>query len=201
MDGPAPSVVLRITRREDTQRPEIRRKSARDQGLERSDAWVRGSAAGGVPVLRGSGAAARCSAGDRGSWAGGASGAGSERAWAGSGARAVDAAAVSLPGVRGGAGRGAARAFAVPVVQRWGGRTGAAGVRRWREQREHAGSDKPLAVGGWVSGRALGDAETLDRVGAERGALRRARAWGAHAAKRGPAGLPGACSSRRTRAR
>lgn len=34
LDGPALSVVLRNTRREATQRPEIRRKSARDQGLE-----------------------------------------------------------------------------------------------------------------------------------------------------------------------
>ena len=75
MDGPALSVVLRNHRREATQHPEIRRKSARDQGLERSDAWVRGSAAGGVPVLRSSGAAAWQSAGDCGSWAGGASGA------------------------------------------------------------------------------------------------------------------------------
>ena len=96
----------------------------------------------------------------------GASGAGSERAWARSGAGAGDAAAVSLSGLRGGAGRGAARALAAPVVQRWGGRAGAAGVRRGREKRERAGSDKPLAVGRLVSGRALGDADALDRGGA-----------------------------------
>jgi len=195
-----PSAVLRIRRREDTKRPEIRRKSARDQGLERSDAWVRGGAAGGVPVLRGSGPAARQSAGDRGARARGASGAGSELAWARSGAGAADVAAVSLSGLRGRAGRGAARALAAPVVWRGGGRAGAAGVRRGREQRERAGSDKPIALGGRVSGRALGDAGTLGRGGAERRALRRVRAYGARAAQRGPAGRAGARSSRRTRA-
>lgn len=200
LDGPAPSVVLRIRRREDTKRPEIRRKSARDQGLERSDAWLRGGAAGGVPVLRGCGPAARGSAGDRRAWARGASGARSERAWAGSGTGAGGAAAVSLPGLRGGAGRGAARALAAPVVQRWGGSASAAGVRLGREQRERAGSDKPFAVGGRVSRRALGDAEALDRGGAAQRALRRVRARRGRAAKRGAAGRPGAGSAWRTRA-
>ena len=165
-NGPALSAVLRIRRREDTKRPEIRRKSARDQGLERSDAWVRGSAAGGVPVLRGSGPAAWRSAGDRGARARGASGAGSERAWTRSGAGAGAAAAVSLPGLRGGAGRGPARSFAATLVQRRGGRASAAGVRVGREQRERPGSDEPLAVGGRVSARALGDAASVGRGGA-----------------------------------
>jgi hypothetical protein len=201
LDGPALSVVLRVTRREDAKRPEIRRKSARDQGLERGDARLRGGAAGGVPVLQGGGPAARWSAGDRGARAGGASGAGAARAWAGSGAGAGAAPAVSLPSLRSGAGRGAARALATTLVQRWGDRVGVVGVRRGCEQRERAGSDEPVTGGGRVSRRALGDSAAVGRGGSGRCALRGARADGARAAQRRSAGRTGARSSRRTRAR
>lgn len=198
LDGPAPSAVLRIHRREDTQRREIRRKSARDQGLERSDAWLHRCASGVVPVLRSRGAAARWPAGDRGPRARGAASARSVRAWVCAGATAFEAAAVSLPSVHGGAGRWAAGTASAPLVQRWRGRVGIAGLRQRREQRERAGADEPLALGGRLSGRALGDAATLGRGGARRCALRRERPRGVRASQRGSTGCAGARSSRRT---
>lgn len=198
LDGPAPSAVLRIPRREDTKHREIRRKSARDQGLERSDAWLRRGAAGGVSVLRSRGAAARWSSGDRGPRARGAAGARPIRAWVCSGTEALAAAAVSLPSLRGGAARGAAGTAPAPLVQRWGGGVGAAGLRRGREQRERASADEPLALGGQLGGRALGDAAALGRSGARRGAFRREWARGVRATQRGSAGCAGTRSSRRT---
>ena len=148
LDGPAPSAVLRIPRREDTQRPEIRRKSARDQGLERSDAWLRRSASGGVPVLRSCWAASRRPFGDRRAWRRGAAGARTIRAWSCSRAAAFAASAVPLPSLLCGVGRGAAGTAAAPLVQRWGGGAGAARLRHGREQRECASTDEPLPLVG-----------------------------------------------------
>lgn len=146
--GPALSAVLRITRREDTQRSEIRRKSARDQGLERSDAWLRRGASGGVPVLRSRGAADWWSAGDRGTRRRSAAGARSDGAGACSGGAAVAAAALPLPGLLGGVGRGAAGTAPTPLVQRWSSRVGAVGLRHGREQRERASTYEACALGG-----------------------------------------------------
>ena len=200
LDGPALSVVLRVPRREDTQPPEIRRKSARDQGLERSDAWLRGGAAGGVSVLRRSGPAVRRPGNAGGSRAGASSGTRSERCWGPSRADGSGAAAVSLPGLQGRAGRRAARSLAGTVVQCWGSSAGPLAVRRRREQRKRSGSDKPLTGTGRVRGRVLGDAEALGGGCSERSSLRRARAYRGRAAQRGPAGRAGAGSSRRSRA-
>jgi hypothetical protein len=201
LDGPAPSAVLRIPRREDTQRREIRRKSARDQGLERSDTWLRRGASGGVPVLRSRGAAARWPSGDRGARRRGAAGARAVWAWECAEAGGFAAAAVPLSRLRGGAGRGAAGIAPTPLVQCWGGRAGAAGLRRGREQRERASTDEPLALGGDLGRRALGDTAALGRGGARRRALRRERARGVRAAQRGATGFAGAGSSCWTRDR
>jgi len=198
LDGPAPSAVLRIHRREDTQRSEIRRKSARDQGLERSDAWLRRGASGGVSVLRRRGAAAGWPSGDRGARHRGAAGARAVRAWVRVGAEAFAAAAVSLPGLCGGAGRGAAGTAQAPLVQRWGGGARTAGLRCWREQRERASADEPGALGRQLGRRPLGDAAALGRGSARRGDLCRERAEGARAAQRRSTGRTGARSSRRT---
>ena len=196
--GPAPSAVLRTHRREDTQHREIRRKSARDQGLERGDAWLRRGASGGVPVLRRRWAAAWRPRGARRARARGAAGVRTIRTWGCAGAAAFDAAAVSLPSLRGGARRWAARVASAPLVQRWRRRVGAIGLRQRREQRERPDADEPLALGGRLSGRALGDAAAMGRGGSMRHALCRGRARGVRASQRGSTGCTGARSSRRT---
>ncbi len=53
------------------------------------------------------------------------------------------------------------------MVQRWGGRAGVAGVRLGREQRERAGSDEPLALGGRLGERGLTRTAAVDGDGSK----------------------------------
>lgn len=149
------------------------------------------AAAGRLPVLRGSGAAAGRGPPHCGTRHRGAPSAWSERTARATCTGAGAAAAVPVPSVPSRARGGAAGTATRAMVQRRRHRVGTRALRAGRAERARARAHLSIARRGWLSAGALGDSDTLGRVsaswrvvwrkGACRGAPKASRRGAGHA--------------------